>query len=62
MAGRLGIVLYWIGTIVAVPLVGMGGLILIFGKGDMLMSLVFIVPGGVIWAAGWACRYILAGE
>ena len=60
MAARLGIVLYWIGVIVAV-LVGAMGVVILFGD-KPLISVLFFIPAGIVWGIGRAILYVLADE
>ena len=60
MAARLGIVLYWVGIIIALALGAMG--MLVFSGDNPLMSVFFFISAGIVWGIGRAIRYVLAGE
>lgn len=63
MAERLGIVLFWCGMLVGIPLIGLG--LYAFINNDREGGLVLILAGGSGLSAilfGWALRYILAGR
>lgn len=65
MAGRIGDVLYWLGSGIAVICLILAA---IFawnrtGADDRLFAFVlFVVPGLLAWLTGRAARYILAGR
>jgi hypothetical protein len=70
MLARLGIVLYWVATVVAVflaagtvivILMGMMGVMGFKAENNILEAFVFI-PALLIWLFGRACRYVLAGS
>jgi len=60
---RLGNVLYWLCTGVAMVF-GIVAILLVFGRGDEKMLFVgfFAVLAIVVWLIGRAARYILAGK
>ena len=60
MFERLGLVLYWIGIGLAAP-VAVVGIVFLFGD-TPAWSLLFFVLTVLIWGAGRAILYILAGE
>ncbi len=60
MAARLGIVLYWIGVILALLLCGVGVLFLF--SNEPALSLLFFVLAVAVWGLGRAMLYILGGE
>src|SRR5262245_12846170 len=65
MLARLGNVLYWLGCIAAVVIVGFAGIVY-FSEGQRPSDLPVVVVLGVIAAVAWligrACRYVLAGN
>lgn len=62
MVQRLGLVIGWTATIVAVLLVGLGLFGLTQEKADHLtVTAFFIIPGVLIFVAGRAARFILVG-
>ena len=60
MAARLGIVLYWVGIIIALALGAMG--MLVFSGDNPLMSVFFFISAGIVWGIGRGILYVLAGE
>lgn len=66
MLPRLGNVLYWLGIVVAIPLVGLGIYGLIYGlirdTNPLPAVLVGLVPGVLAFILGRALRYVLAGR
>jgi hypothetical protein len=70
MLARLGIVLYWVATGVAVFLAAGTVIVILMGtmgvmgfktENNILEAFVFI-PALLIWLVGRACRYFLAGS
>jgi hypothetical protein len=67
MAERLGNVLYWAATAVAIPLLLLGGLMCYY---NYLHGALYyyttawptFLAGVAIWLLGRACRYVLAGR
>jgi len=63
MAARLGEVLYWAASLIAVLILGIVAYGALFGGGRAEpFALVVFVGGAVaVWLIGIACRYVLAG-
>ena len=66
MAARLGNVLYWTASGIAVLLVISGTLFLYAVHLDHIENVIFIAvcwaaPALIVWLFGLACRYVLAG-
>jgi hypothetical protein len=60
---RLGIVLYWVGTVIAVALVGLAVFAYFTATGRALASAVLIVAfAGLVWLTGRGFLYFLAGR
>jgi hypothetical protein len=57
---RLGRVLYWLGSVLAVIILALGSFVF---KGDARFPIVIVVVGLALlaWLFGWACRYVLSG-
>lgn len=65
MAARIGQALYWMGTIVAVLLVGLSIFFALLAETNngVIGALTAFVPYAVLaWVIGRACRYFLAGK
>ncbi len=64
LLGRLGNVLYWLGTSVAILLGGISVIVLVFGdKPERWLPCIFIaVVAAVFWGIGRTLRYFLAGS
>jgi len=62
MVGRLGDVIYWAGTLIAVPLATLALYGAFLGSGgDPFMQTAALVLAAAIWLAGRALRYVLKG-
>jgi len=64
MLARLGNVIYWVATIIAIAvlvLLGYGAL-LGGGQANPFAQGVFAIGAIIVWLFGWACRYILAAS
>jgi len=63
MAARLGIILYWLGCIVAAFIVSAAiAFYVTEGSADDLPAVGFLILiAAIVWAIGRACRYVLAG-
>lgn len=59
MAARLGIVLYWLGCLIALLVLGLAAMAL-FGA-TPIWGLILILPAAGIWGFGRAARFVLAG-
>jgi hypothetical protein len=64
MAARLGVVLYWAGTLVACLIAGVIVYAVLFGtgKGDPLLQGLGLFVAAAIWLIGRATCYVLAGR
>jgi uncharacterized membrane-anchored protein len=64
MASRLGEVLYWAATLIAVLIFGVIAYGDFYGTGraDPFLQGAAIFLAGVIWLIGLACRYVLSGS
>ena len=64
MVARLGDVLYWLGSIIAVVLWALVVVGLVWGTGASdPIGVIFLGGLGVIaWVVGRACRYVMAGR
>jgi hypothetical protein len=64
IVARLGNVLYWTASLVAVAFLVLGGLVAILNRGPdgPFIAAIFIGIGVVAWLVGRACRYVLAGR
>jgi hypothetical protein len=67
MLARLGSVLYWFGCGAALIVLAFGGLVAYEERNFAWSStpatlVVFLVLAGLVWLAGRACRYVLAGR
>ena len=61
MAARLGLVLYWIASGLAVALACLGALAFLNLKDGLPLLLIALVVAGLIYLVGLACRFVLAG-
>jgi hypothetical protein len=62
MITRLGLVIGWTATAIAVLLVGIGAFGLMREQADHFVMIVFfIIPGVLIYVAGRAVRFVLIG-
>ena len=59
MLQRLGNVVYWTASSVALPVVFFA--MFIFIRGEVVSSVELLVVAGLIWLAGKVARYVLAG-
>ena len=64
MAARLGVVLYWAGTLVACLIAGLIAFAVLFGtgKGDPFLLGLGLFVAAAIWLIGRATCYVLAGR
>jgi hypothetical protein len=64
MASRLGEVLYWAATLIAVSIIGFIAYGALYGTGgaDRLLQGAAVFVAIVIWLIGLACRYVLSGS
>ena len=64
MAARLGNVLYWGASLIAVLLIALLFIAHAFGsgEGDKFLQAMVLVTAVAIWLIGRACRYVLAGK
>ena len=66
MPARLGNVLYWIGCILAVPIIGLAVLYWVAEghaqTGGTVFTVVIGIVGVIVWLIGRACRYVLSGN
>jgi hypothetical protein len=62
MAARLGNVLYWTATTIAVLLALLAARLYEFGGSEPLAIWGVIIVAALVWLIGRACRYILAGR
>jgi hypothetical protein len=62
MEARWGKVLYWTATIIAglIAMWVMWAYVYNIEKGYPVIPIFPLLFAGVIWLAGWACRYVLA--
>lgn len=58
---RLGEVLYVVGIVIAIAIVGIGLMAPMLGHGSEVI-IVSIILAAVAWGIGYAFRYILAGR
>jgi hypothetical protein len=61
MIERLGNVVYWTGSGIAVLFLFLTALHLVSKQGDLFLTILFAVVAVVAWLIGWALRYVLAG-
>ena len=63
MLGRLGNVIYWTATGIAIIVVALIAYGAVFGTGqaDPALQVSVIIGAGMIWLVGLAVRYVLAG-
>jgi hypothetical protein len=61
---RLGEILYWLATIIAVLIVVwvVGNYVFNIDRAYPVIPILPLVLAGAIWLVGWACRYVLAGR
>lgn len=61
---RLGSVIYWAASGVAILALGVAAYGLTFGTGDerLFVDWVLVISGVLVWLGGWALRYILTGK
>jgi hypothetical protein len=65
MLAKLGHLLYWVGSGLAVVALVSGVFILQHGLDQDYRWIVYVASIGsavVCWLVGWACKYFLAGE
>jgi hypothetical protein len=62
MIARLGLLISWAATAIAILLVGVGIFGLMREQADHFVMIVFlIIPGALIYVAGRAVRFVLIG-
>lgn len=62
MIGRLGNVLYWVGSAIS-ALIIIGGIVLVLNRTLNLVDFIFLALAAVVvWITGRGCRYILCGN
>ena len=62
MLARFGNALYWLGIVIAIPLVGLGIYALILGDNPLAAILILLVPGILAFILGRVLLYVLAGR
>jgi hypothetical protein len=62
MAERLGHVLFWLGMIIGVPLLGLALYAANYAKDGPMVAIIVGGPGLAAVLIGWACRFVLAGR
>src|SRR5690349_7166080 len=64
MLERLGYVLYWLGSILALAIIAFAAWLILFLHASETWNVVVFFGGiaGAIWLIGRACRYVLSGN